>query len=122
MKRLKTIPRGAVLTAPFPFSDLSAKKRRPVVALVPTDGDDVIVAFVTTNITAAGPYGVIVKEGERDFRATGFKKSSAVRVDRIATLDRKIMRGVVGHLPERHVREMVKDLKQLLAFVNASAS
>jgi mRNA interferase MazF len=40
--------KGEIVVVPFPFSDLSASKRRPALVLVDLPGDDVILCQITS--------------------------------------------------------------------------
>jgi mRNA interferase MazF len=100
------ISAGDVLLARFPFTDLSADKRRPVVVLsVDNDGEDVIVCAVTSK-PQSGPYDVPITPSE----GTGLKVPSRVQFDKIATLAKTVIAGRVGALP----REFMAAYKPLL--------
>jgi mRNA interferase MazF len=40
--------KGEVVVVPFPFSDLTASKRRPALVIADLDGDDVILCQITS--------------------------------------------------------------------------
>ena len=78
------ISAGDVLLARFPYTDLSADKRRPVVVLsVDNDGEDIIVCAITSK-PQDGPYDVLAAPND----GTGLKVPSRVQFDK----DRKSTR------------------------------
>jgi mRNA interferase MazF len=63
------ISAGDVLLARFPFTDLSADKRRPVVVVsVDNAGEDIIVCAITSK-PHSGPYDVAIAQ----LKDTGLK-------------------------------------------------
>lgn len=84
---------GAVVLTDFPFTDLSASKRRPAL-VISADNDrrtDVVVAYITSvlrDIPDAMP--LLPSAGN------GLKVPSLVRFDKIATIDRDIIVGRLG--------------------------
>lgn len=89
------ISAGDVLLARFPYTDLSADKRRPVVVVsADNDGEDIIVCAITSK-PYNGPYDVPVEQSE----TTGLKVSSRVQFDKIATLAKTVIAGRIGSMP-----------------------
>jgi mRNA interferase MazF len=89
---------GDIVLALFPFTDLSASKRRPcvILALSETPGD-LIVAFVTTGHPARFPrFGIAVDPTHLDWKQTRLKAASVIRLDRIATINNSITSGRLG--------------------------
>jgi len=108
-----TIPRGTVVLVPFPFTDLSSEKLRPAVVISNelVQEKDVCVAFITSQLPAVIPAdGILIKEDNEDFPSTGLKTSSIIRTNKIATLDRKVVLGMLGNLSPKLVRELNKKL------------
>ncbi|MBX2892828.1 MAG: type II toxin-antitoxin system PemK/MazF family toxin [Saprospiraceae bacterium] len=75
--------RGTIVLTKFPFTDLSASKRRPAVVVSKVDpaDPDVIVAFISS---ATPPYpsatDFILPDTHPDFGLTGLKKSSVFKM------------------------------------------
>lgn len=87
------IPFGTVVLTDFPFTDLSAAKRRPAL-VVSTDNDrrrDVIVAFITSILRVEPASAPILPTAQN-----GLKVPSLVRFDKLATLDKIIIAGRLG--------------------------
>ncbi len=84
-----------VLLARFPYTDLSADKRRPVVVVsVDNDGADVVVCAITSK-PQNGLYDIPVADNE----ITGLKVPSWVQFDKIATLSKTVISGRIGSMP-----------------------
>lgn len=89
-----TIPFGTIVLTDFPFTDLTATKRRPAL-VVSTDNDrrtDVVVAYITS-VARVDPDAVPIPATP----GTGLKVPSVVRFDKIATIDRSILSGRLGN-------------------------
>jgi len=87
------IPFGAIVLTDFPFTDLTATKRRP--ALVISTGNDrrtdVIVAYITS-IPRNNPDAMAIEPTA----GTGLKVGSSVRFDKVATINKNIIAGRIG--------------------------
>jgi mRNA interferase MazF len=75
--------RGALLLVPFPFTDLSAAKRRPVLALTAPDGYGDFIALPVTSRPQT-EYGVPLAPD--DLMRGNLPAPSWIRTDRIVTL------------------------------------
>lgn len=87
------IPFGAIVLTDFPFTDLTASRRRPAL-VISTDNDrrmDVIVAYITSV-----PHGYSDVMAIAPTAGTGLKVKSSVRFDKIATIDKNIIAGRIG--------------------------
>lgn len=90
---MTAIPFGAIVLTDFPFTDLTATKRRPAL-IISTDNDrrtDVIVAYITS-IPRNNPDAMAIAPTAR----TGLKVASSVRFDKIATINNTIIAGRIG--------------------------
>jgi mRNA interferase MazF len=87
---------GDVLLARFPFTDLSGDKSRPVLVLsADNDGDDAVVCAITSR-PHNGPFDIPVVPSADN----GLKVPSRVQFDKIATLERGVIAGRLGAMPE----------------------
>ena len=90
---------GTIVLIPFPFTDLSSSKLRPaLIVSKKNNSEDIIVAFISSNINEKGN-GIFLDQKDAVFEASGLKNSSVIRLDKIATLDKKIILGELGSLP-----------------------
>lgn len=88
------IPFGAIVLTDFPFTDLTAAKRRPAL-VISADNDrrtDVIVAYITS-IPRNDPDAVTILPTA----GTGLKVMSSVRFDKIATINKDIIAWRIGN-------------------------
>lgn len=88
-----------IVLVPVPFTDLSATKRRPVVVLSKTShnrkASDLLVAAITSNLTAGGP-GVVITSS--DLSSGRLPVDSLVRVDKLYALSKSIIVKRYGRL------------------------
>lgn len=106
--------KGDIVLIPFPFTDLSGQKNRPALILASSEkGEDVIVAFISSRAEKPRPFDVPLKEGRASFIETGLKTSSLIKVNKIATLEKKIILGELGRLESNIQKEVNRKLKAL---------
>lgn len=87
---------GSIVLARFPFTDISGAKRRPALVLS-RDNDrraDVVVCFITS-APRTGPDTAMLDPEP----GTGLKIRSAVRFDKLATLEKSVIAGRLGTAP-----------------------
>ncbi len=87
------VPFGAIVLTNFPFTDLTASKRRPAL-VISADNDrraDVIVAYITS-VPRDDPDSLTIAPAP----GTGLKVKSLVRFDKVATIDKTIIAGRIG--------------------------
>ena len=111
--------RGKVVLVPFPFDDLSASKLRPAVCLTEPIGTNlhVVVAFITSrNISDLLPTDIDFPANHPDFRATGLRVHSVLRLHRLITLSTSIIQRELGRLSPALEREASDKLSLLFAF------
>jgi mRNA interferase MazF len=84
-----------IVLLPFPFTDLSATKRRPVLVLKASNaqGD-----FLAVQITSQLGYRPAVRLIAEDFELGGLPKESIVRPDKVFTLNKALIVRRVGKL------------------------
>jgi mRNA interferase MazF len=103
--------KGDVVVLPFPFSDLSNAKRRPAVVLVQLQGDDVILAQITSQ-TVSDIYSIPLKDS--DFSYGKLNKLSNIRPNRIFTADAAIILYKVGTLKPAKIEECITKVIEVL--------
>lgn len=100
--------KGDVVLIKFPFTDLSGSKLRPSVILAESQLD-VTVCFITTQMQWQEPTDLVLLPTI----ANGLKKQSLLRINKIATLDRVLLKGLLGTISENDLFELDKKLKVL---------
>lgn len=103
--------KGTIVLVPFPFTDLSGNKVRPCVILVEQkNGEDCSVAFISSvKQIRVGVFEIRVKASS----ANGLKRDSILKIDKIATLQKKIILGELGVLEKELMKAMNMKLGQL---------
>jgi len=86
--------KGEVVVIPFPFSDLSASKRRPALVLADLPGDDVILCQITSKNSPADTFSIPISN--TDFISGSLMVDSNIRPNRIFTADKGIIIRSVG--------------------------
>jgi len=99
--------KGDVVVIPFPFSDLSASKKRPALVVANLTGDDVILCQITS-AAKNDHYSILLKKS--DFNEGNLKMESRIRPNRLFTADRSIMEYKAGALK----KEKIKEIEQML--------
>lgn len=110
-----TLRRDDVVLVSFPFTDLSGQKLRPALIVGRPLGDDVLLAFITSRGGEAVPKAEhVIAHGDPDFAATGLKVGSRVRLNKIATLHRALVRRRLGRIGRRSRRGVDDALRYVL--------
>lgn len=108
--------KGVIVLVPFPFTDLSANKVRP--ALIVSNNlfceNNVVVVFISSK-TEKNPQKTdfIIRNSDKNFTRTGLKMDSIIRINKIATLDKKIVLGELGNITKQMQKEIDERLKLL---------
>ena len=95
----KALRQGDVVLVPFPFADLTGRKVRPaVVVSADPQGPELVLAFITSVLTNRSPRGAEVEllRSDLEFRGTGLKGDSLVRLDKLVTLSRAVVSRRLG--------------------------
>lgn len=100
--------KGDIILIPFPFSDLSGSKLRPVVVLLESL-NDITVCFITSQFKWQEPTDIPIQPDDKN----GIKVSSLIRLNKIATLDKKLAIGKIGALNKDQTEDLNNKLKIL---------
>lgn len=104
--------KGDIVLVPFPFTDLSSKKRRP--ALVLLSGDlDIVLAFITTKLFYEEESSIVIESSEM----TGLKKQSLIRLDKLVTLDKELVIGKLGKINGPKLSEVNQKMVKLYRLI-----
>ena len=96
------VARGTIVLVPFPFTDLLSTKTRPALVVSRSDrsDSDVLLASIGTyRGQFLGPSDLLIEDSHSDFRRTGLKVTSFIRLDRLMTLAADDVIGKLGLLP-----------------------
>lgn len=104
---------GQIVLTPFPYSDLSGAKLRPVLLLRQASKfDDWLVCMVSSQVQQAeANLDEILTPSAADFANSRLKISSVLRLSRLAVLDGSLLLGSIGAISE----ERLANVRQRLA-------
>ena len=103
--------KGDVLVVPFPFSDLSGAKKRPVLLIAVLEGEDIILCQITSR-NRTDSYSV--KIADSDFESGGLKIESFIRPQRIFTADKSLILYKAGRLKAEKINEVEDKLVKII--------
>ena len=76
--------------------DLSSVKLRPALVLLETN-NDIVVAFISSRIPEKScEVDVLIFQNHPEFIQTGLKRDSCIRIDKIATIEKDLIIGIIG--------------------------
>jgi len=105
-----------VLLVPFPFSDRSGAKVRPVLVLsnnaFNSSGEDLIVCGITTNIRPS-KYSIGISQG--DFESGEIRHECAIKVETILKLHNSLIIKKIGAVREKTFRMVYSALLDLFS-------
>ncbi len=104
--------KGDVVVLPFPYSDLSATKKRPALVVASLDGADVILCQITSQ-SISDRYGLQLNT--IDFVGGGLKHPSNIRPNRLFTADERIVSYRAGVIKNEKLQEVLQRIIQIFA-------
>jgi mRNA interferase MazF len=111
------LSRGDVVLVQFPFTDLSGAKLRPAVIVGRVAGDDVILAFMTSRLAGAArgvthdPATHSLDPYDPELARSGLKGPALIRLDKVATLHRRLVQRRLGHIGPRTEQAIARALR-----------
>ena len=103
--------RGDNVVLDFPFSNLLEVKRRPALIIKVPKGGDVIVNQITGKSQESS---VEIQIKKRDFKEGGLKIDSYLRLDKIFSIEKSIIRYKAGSLKPEKFNEIIYKLVSFL--------
>ena len=104
--------KGQIVLVPFPFTDLTSIKLRP--ALILYEGEkDVVAAFISSRVDKPKPTDIIIDQEHPEFKKTGLKTTSILKLDKVATLSKSLIVGEIGEVGAK----LKKEINQKIAKV-----
>lgn len=101
--------KGDIVLVVFPFTDLSGSKRRPAL-VVGTSSEHVVVLFITSKSSGGRHWRVPLAQT----RETNLKTRSAIRCNKITSVDMRLITGALGKAPASVMQSVNARLKKLL--------
>ena len=101
--------KGDIVLISFPFTDISGNKNRPAIILINSD-EDITVCFVTTQLKWQSDYDIIIQPS----LSNRLKKTSLIRLNKFATLDKNMVIGLLGELDNNYIEILNRNLIEIL--------
>lgn len=103
--------KGDIVVIPFPFSDLSANKRRPALVLADLPGNDIILCQITSQKVRDGD---AIELTDHDMVNGSLKQSSNIRPNRLFTADKAIIVYKIGSITTIKLQQIRDKIVALL--------
>jgi mRNA interferase MazF len=110
--------RGDVVLVAFPFTDLTTTKMRPALILSSDAFNqshlDIILVAVTSQVSKKVPrYDYLLTP--EDQHCAGLPKPSLVKLGKIVTIDQRLIRKKLGHIPNPTLGYLTTELHKILS-------
>ncbi len=108
---MEELVKGDIVVIPFPFSDLSFSKRRPALVLANLEGEDCILAQITS-AKKQTRYTLLLK-GE-DCKKKNLRKESQIRTDKLFTANKLLIDYKLDSLNNNKQKEVEQKIIEIL--------
>jgi len=105
------IKEGDIVLFRFPQTNLGRGKLRPALILRKLSGnrDDWLLCMITSfKLERERELTDKITEDDEDFKSSGLKTNSLIRIDRLAVVNRSILLGKIGEISEKRL-ERIKE-------------
>ena len=108
--------RGAVVMVPFPFTDLSGRKRRPALVVSPEGfhDEDLILCAITSQIPQGVSEGEVMLE-TGDMVEEQLPKRSMIKPGKLFTMHRSLIASSYGSVKQYKLLEVLRTLREIFA-------
>jgi len=109
---------GQVVVFRFPQTDLEEGKLRPALLLgkLPGEYDDWLICMISSQTRQyIAEFDEIVKDSDEDFKQSGLKVSSVIRIGRLAVVSGEILLGAIGEISSERLTRVKKNLSTWLS-------
>ena len=104
---MEKLVKGDVVVVPFPFSDLSASKKRPALVIATLEGDDLILCQVTSK-ARYDKYSITLENS--DFKEGSLDIESNIKPNKLFTADKSIVQYKIGSIKDKKLKEVVDSI------------
>ncbi len=104
--------KGDVVVMPFPFSDLTANKKRPALVIADLTGDDIIICLITSQ-NAKDNYAISL--ASNDLANGQLRQDSNIRPNRLFTIDAKIVLYRIGTLKREKTEKVTEKIIEIFS-------
>lgn len=104
--------KNKIVLVSFPFDDFDGSKVRPALCLTDETGEHshIVIAFITSKTPdEVLPYDILIQ----NYKSAGLKVKSYLRLHRLVTVPKSIIKRELGKLPPPISIDINKKLKQL---------
>jgi len=106
---------GEILIVPFPFSDLSSIKQRPVLVLSKREynegKDDIITCGITSNLKDSS-YSILIENN--NLERGNIPTVSRIKIDQLFTLEKSIVKKRIAKVNKKVLEEVKKEFMKLV--------
>jgi mRNA interferase MazF len=104
------VKKGDIILIAYPFTDLTGSKLHPALILYNTL-HDFTACFITTQIDSIASTDILLKAN----KLNSLKKNSVIRTGKIANIDKKLAKGLLGNLIPSEIEELNIRLRELFS-------
>ena len=111
------IREGQVVLFRFPYADQKEGKLRPalVIRQLPGAYEDWLICMISSQLSqAVSSFDEIISEEDPDFSSSGLKFASAIRISRLAVVDKNILIGTIGEISTERLTRIKNRLSDWL--------
>lgn len=104
---------GEIVVFRFPQTNLEKGKLRPALLLakLPGEYDDWLTCIISSQLRhCVDGFDEIVEENDADFKQSGLKVTSAIRLGRLAVISGESLIGAIGHISDERLTRVKKHL------------
>ena len=105
--------KGDIVVLPFPYSDLSASKKRPAMVLADLKGDDIILCQITSQFVK-DDYAIALDNS--DFVKGSLNQPSNIRPNRLFTAEKSIIDRKIGMVKPDVFEKVVGKLFEIIRY------
>lgn len=108
---------GQIVLVSFPNTDFSSPKLRPALLLkkLPGDFDDWLLCLISTKFhQEIKGFDEIINESDSEFKDSGLKQKSLIRISRLAVVSENVLLGTIGTIPKE---KLVKISQKLITWL-----
>ncbi len=109
---------GQVVVFRFPQTDLEEDKIRPALLLgrLPGEHDDWLICMISSQTRQyISGFDEIIEDSSEDFKPSGLKVTSVVRVGRLAVVSAEMLLGAIGEISGDRLNRVKKNLSNWLS-------
>lgn len=100
-----------IVVVPFPFSDLSSSKRRPALVVQHFEGNDLLLAQITSK---DAKNGFSIRLVQTDYLDGSLNKPSHIRTEKLFTCAKHIISYKACSIKETKMEKVIRTIKRML--------